>query len=125
MSTNRHHGGSNSRPYPRAAPFGSAVATTIDVFDNCRHSCYSDQFLVDLTYEAALELARQYIAKRYFPEMEMVIAEESPRETSFGWLFFYNTRAYFETRDIMKMTFGNGPLLIDRRTRALLPLPAG
>lgn len=35
-------------------------------------------------------------------------------QVSLGWIFFYNSRAYLETRNPMMRLAGNGPLLIDR-----------
>lgn len=41
------------------------------------------------------------------------------REDSFGWIFFYQSRAYMETKDFSAMLAGNAPFLIERETGEL------
>ena len=46
---------------------------------------------------------------------EVVLQEEHTEEHSFGWVFFFNSRRYVETRDLSYALAGNGPLIVDRR----------
>ena len=46
---------------------------------------------------------------------EVVILEEHTIETDFGWVFFYQTKRWVETGDMMDGLVGNAPFIIDRR----------
>jgi len=46
---------------------------------------------------------------------EIVLLEAETLERSFGWVFFYTSRRYEETRSISDMLVGNAPLIVDRR----------
>ena len=46
---------------------------------------------------------------------EVVLREEHTEEHPFGWVFFFNSRRYVETRDLSYALGGNGPLIVDRR----------
>jgi len=50
---------------------------------------------------------------------ELVLLLSSTREEDFGWVFFFNTRAYVETGDINDALGGNGPLIVDRASGQL------
>ena len=51
---------------------------------------------------------------------DLVLHGEYTREEDFGWVFFFNTRAYVETGDINDALGGNGPLLVDAKSGKLL-----
>lgn len=34
----------------------------------------------------------------------------------YGWVFFYNTRRYAETGDVLYALGGNGPVVVERET---------
>ena len=46
---------------------------------------------------------------------EVVLQEEHTEEHPFGWVFFFNSRRYVETRNLSYALAGNGPLIVDRR----------
>lgn len=92
-----------------------------------------------LTYEAAKEIAWSYIQKinesyadydpvylaylrkddpTYNQERVTLILTE-PREESFGWVFFYDSKEFLETGDFSKAVAGNAPILIDKMTGEL------
>ncbi len=44
---------------------------------------------------------------------EPVIADEATKEEDFGWVFFYNSRRYRETKKVSFALAGNGPVVVD------------
>lgn len=60
-------------------------------------------------------LKNQPVAVRH----ELVVLDELTREEDFGWIFFYNTKRYAETRDTDLALAGNAPLIVDSETGAL------
>lgn len=48
-------------------------------------------------------------------EIAPVILEDATREEDFGWVFFYESRRYLETRNRSHQLVGNGPLIVDRQ----------
>ena len=65
--------------------------------------------------------ARDLIEKRFEETrnpargFEIAIIDEHTMETEFGWVFFYQSQKYVETRDTMHALVGNAPLIVDRR----------
>ncbi|MDQ3233560.1 MAG: YrhB family protein [Pseudobdellovibrionaceae bacterium] len=74
-----------------------------------------------------LEQAKSRIMSELFPEAsEETLPENKPmiidaltRETSFGWVFFYNNQKYIETNDANYAWGGPGPILFNKYTGAL------
>jgi hypothetical protein len=44
-----------------------------------------------------------------------VILDDKTIERPFGWVFFYESREYLDTRDLALRMIGNAPLIVDRR----------
>ena len=44
-----------------------------------------------------------------------VIVDDQTIEEDFGWIFFYQSREYLDTRDFGLSLAGNAPLIVDRR----------
>lgn len=42
----------------------------------------------------------------------LVLVEEVTLTKPYGWIFFYNSRRYMDTRDIFHAIAGNGPVVI-------------
>lgn len=92
-----------------------------------------------LTYEAAKEIASVYVQAMneayvdydpvylaYLRKNDPTYNQESitlvltePREESFGWIFFYDSKEFLETGDFSKAVAGNAPVIIDRTTGEL------
>lgn len=47
---------------------------------------------------------------------EVVLDERLTREEDFGWIFFYNSKEFFETGDSNFALAGNSPLIVDKET---------
>ena len=63
--------------------------------------------------ERALEIARKSIANLK-PGTELVILEDKTVEKDFGWVFFYTTKKYLESRNPGDLLPGNAPLVVER-----------
>jgi len=42
----------------------------------------------------------------------LVLVEEMTLTKPYGWIFFYNSRRYMDTRDILDAIAGNGPVVV-------------
>lgn len=61
----------------------------------------------------ATEIARRTIAAA--PDgPELALMEEKTVEREFGWVFFYTTKRYLETKDPNHLKPGNAPLVVER-----------
>ncbi len=47
---------------------------------------------------------------------EVAVLEWLTREEEFGWVFFYNSKRFVETRDMQWALGGNAPLIVDKYT---------
>lgn len=45
---------------------------------------------------------------------EFIVLSDRTEEVEQGWIFFYNSKEYVETRDPMAALAGNGPILVTR-----------
>ena len=77
---------------------------------------------VSLTRQQALEVAKKTLAEQPHGD-EYVIQEGNTVERPFGWVFFYDTRKYIETKDPAYIRPGNGPLVVERSGGATAFLP--
>jgi hypothetical protein len=56
--------------------------------------------------------------------VEIEINLDITEEFDFGFVFYYNSKEYWETNDFTKSLAGNGPLLVKRNTGELITLPS-
>ena len=48
------------------------------------------------------------------PDNPFVVADEGTIEKPYGWVFFYNSKKYLETRVISYALAGNGPVIVNK-----------
>ena len=62
--------------------------------------------------------ARRLVEERLRSDSDedIVILDGSTLERPFGWVFFYNTRAYLETHNVSDALAGNAPYIVNRFT---------
>ena len=65
-----------------------------------------------ITFEQARAIALAEIAKA-LPKYDFVLLDEETVAKPYGWIFWYNTRKYLETGNIMDATPGNAPFVVD------------
>jgi hypothetical protein len=51
---------------------------------------------------------------------DFVIVDELTRQFPWGWVFFYNSRRFIETRDPLEAVGGNAPFIVNRSTGEVL-----
>ncbi len=45
---------------------------------------------------------------------EPAVIDEATKEEDFGWVFFYNSKRYLETKKILFALAGNGPVFVGK-----------
>ena len=65
-----------------------------------------------LNFAQALELAETWV--RVTTRNEAVVVKELTLKRAYGWVFFYQTRAFLASRDFRYAAFGNAPILVNR-----------
>ncbi|MGC4032599.1 MAG: YrhB domain-containing protein [Tepidisphaeraceae bacterium] len=75
---------------------------------------YSDikSTLTMLTYQEAEQLAVAWVA--ICTADQAVLVTERTMTKPYGWVFFYQSRAYLQTGDEGEILLGNAPIIIDR-----------
>lgn len=68
-----------------------------------------------LTLEDAIVKISEYLKTlRVMPPMDLVLLIDKTIEFEYGWAFFYQSREYVETGDIMSKLGGNGAIIINK-----------
>jgi hypothetical protein len=68
-----------------------------------------------MTHEEARALVEDHLrGDRRSGDPELVIEDRATMEHSWGWVFFYQSRAYLETGNLSDALVGNAPLIVDR-----------
>ena len=62
------------------------------------------------------ELEAKRLIERYLNEPDFAIIDEATIEKSWGWVFFYQSKRFLETRSPSDALAGNAPLLMNRTT---------
>ncbi len=69
-----------------------------------------------ISLDRARELALEKIRSCWFvPEHEPSIQDDH-REEDFGWVFFYDSKRFHETKDFRFALSGHGPVVVDKET---------
>jgi hypothetical protein len=69
-----------------------------------------------ITKEAAIQKATIHIVElSKKSNCNLLLLLDETIDFEYGWVFFYQTKEYIETGDIMEMAGGNAPLIIDKR----------
>ena len=69
-----------------------------------------------LSKEEAVELVEKALGSRAEQSVPLVVIESATIEKSFGWVFFYNSKKYIETKNIEFALAGNGPIICNKYT---------
>lgn len=73
----------------------------------------------------ARTIADRYLAQlKEFSPADIAFNYEITEEHPIGYVFFYNTKRFWETRDLTTSLAGNGPLLVKRETGEIIALPS-
>ena len=52
-------------------------------------------------------------------QVDCVVLEQMTIEKPWGWVFFYQSKAFVKTGDFREMLGGNAPIIVNRNTGAL------
>ena len=70
--------------------------------------------MIDL--DRARDIAEKYVAGKSaqlpYPHNDLIILDQRTIEKPYGWVFFYTSKSWFETRDAKFAIAGNGPFLV-------------
>ncbi|WP_226669117.1 YrhB domain-containing protein [Microbulbifer aggregans] len=71
--------------------------------------------------EDAQKLIESEISRLQDPydPIECVVLEDETIEKPWGWVFFYQSKAYLESGDFRDMVGGNAPYIVNRQTGAI------
>jgi hypothetical protein len=75
-------------------------------------SSHNGDLMIDRS--TAESIAVRYLAARAKEGRPLVLQYEHTIERPFGWVFFYNTAEFVQTRNARHALFGNAPLIVDR-----------
>lgn len=68
-----------------------------------------------MTKEQALDIVnKELISEERKYGIPLKIYEDITHEFDYGWVFFYQSKAYIETNDFGKMLGGNSPIIVDK-----------
>lgn len=56
--------------------------------------------------------------------VEMAFNDDLTEDHAIGFVFFYNSKLFWETRDFQHSLAGNGPLLVEKKTGNTVVLPS-
>jgi len=73
-----------------------------------------------ITKDEATTIVLEQIKRLESPGVPFAINEVATIEKPFGWVFFYNSRRFLETRDELSQLAGNGPIIVNRTTGAVV-----
>jgi hypothetical protein len=76
-------------------------------------------FLYDHKRASSKYSKRIYFRKNTRSKSILQLQLERTIELELGWVFFYQTKAYIETGDVMKALIGNAPIIINKQTGAI------
>ena len=73
------------------------------------------------TRTAARALVDAFITNDDLPEGDVaIVLDDETIEKPWGWVFFYNSRRFVETGDVLSCLGGNAPLIVERTSGRLL-----
>jgi len=69
-----------------------------------------------ITYQEAVAIATDYLKPDEKNSLEFAIIEEATIEKPYGWIFFYQTKRYLETKQFRDAAFGTEPFIVEAST---------
>jgi hypothetical protein len=55
--------------------------------------------------------------------LDLVLQYENTVDFDLGWIFFWNSKKYLETKDFAEALAGNAPIIVDRRDGSIHQAP--
>jgi hypothetical protein len=73
-----------------------------------------------LSLDQAQSLVEAHLSSFSYDRPGLAVLASHTLEKSFGWVFFYQSRAYIESNDPSERLAGNAPLIVNRFTGAVV-----
>lgn len=75
-----------------------------------------------ITHDEALRIARNNISSLHYSAKgdSLILLETATIEKEWGWVFFYTSRLWHETKDHRHALAGNAPFIVERKSGRLL-----
>ncbi len=73
-----------------------------------------------MTKEEGMRLVLNALEGMLAGGYQLKVDTEQTVEKSFGWVFFYNTREFIESGNIIYALAGNGPIIVNRHTAEVI-----
>ncbi|GAA0561926.1 YrhB domain-containing protein [Chitinophaga japonensis] len=68
-----------------------------------------------ITLDDAINIAREYLhSVRVTPPLELELLLDDVIEFEYGWVFFYQSKEYLKTGDILDALGGNAPIIVNK-----------
>lgn len=64
----------------------------------------------------ALERVVRSLSEKTPAGQSWIVLEKDTIETPFAWIFFYNSKEYVETGNVIHRLAGNGPVFVNKKT---------
>jgi hypothetical protein len=70
-----------------------------------------------ISKDTAIDIAHKELKKiSADTDTDLVLLDDETIERHWGWVFFYNSRAFIETGDYSEALAGNAPFIVNRMT---------
>ena len=66
--------------------------------------------------QQARQIAEGWIAQLPMEPDDKIVLDGDPKETEFGWVFFYNSEHYLKSGDVGYALTGNAPIVVMKST---------
>jgi hypothetical protein len=68
-----------------------------------------------ITKDVAIKIAEEYLRTESISTgYKLALLDDSIIEFELGWVFFYQSKEYLETQDILHLLGGNSPIIINK-----------
>jgi len=67
-----------------------------------------------LLFSEAVRIVKEKLIELSSDEFPLELILEDTIEDDFGWVFFYNSKEYLDTGNILFMLAGNAPIIVDK-----------
>jgi hypothetical protein len=100
--------------YTFGGGYASSLAECVRAFFGLEKD-YRHFFEEAMAREEAAAIAERYLNDRYpDPNDHLVVLADGAIEKPYGWVFFYQSRRYLDTRNFLHRLVGNGPVAVLR-----------
>jgi Immunity protein 35 len=74
----------------------------------------ADDDKIEIDFDEAKNIAKRHISSLESAPGELMLVDSGTIEKYYGWIFFYNSKAYLVDGDEFEALGGNSPFLVER-----------